>query len=120
MNPLSRLMRGPAADVIARFGTPVTISRPTGTFDPDAQAMPAGMATATVPAILHRRTVRAGGDAARSVDIFIAMSALARAGFPAPRPGDRLAVDGEELPVVEVETHGAGAGAGLHVLKAGR
>ncbi len=121
MNPLSRLMRGPVADFIAGYGTTVRLARGTGAFDADAQAMVPGEVVVTVPAMLVRRSIGDGGTALRTIEAYIAISALRDTGFPdPPRPGDRVAVDGEELPVMEVESHAAGAGAGLHVLRIGR
>lgn len=62
MNPLAGLVRGHAADIIARFGTPVELTRATGAFDAAAQASTPGAATGRVPALLHRRSTREGDE----------------------------------------------------------
>ena len=121
MNPLADLVRGRAADIIARFGTPVSLARPAGPLDAAAQAVAPGEIACRVPAILHRRTGRGDGRTVATVEAYIAGSALAAAGFPAPpRPGDRLTLDGALHPVLAVETLSAGLEPALHVLRVGR
>ena len=120
MNPLAELVRGQAAEIIARFGTVATLCRGTGGFDADTQSVPPGEVACAVPAFLHRWSGGSRETALRGMEAYVTLSDLQDAGFPAPpRPGDRLTVDGEELPILEVETWSAGDGA-LYLLKAGQ